>query len=294
MKPQERQLWRVLNASAITYLDLEVLFDGTAQPLAQVSLDGVPLNENDLAVNHILWTSHLAVPPGGRIEFVLKGPGEGVNAAFITRTVDTGPDGENDPERPLAKIVAGPDAPEPRLRLPASPHNPSQRTSEWLGDVKPVRTRKLYFSERPSDPKNPNSPTVFMITVEGQEPTPYDSRSSAPNIVAQQGDVEDWIIENRTRELHAFHIHQIHFLLVDWNGVPIDEPYLRDTVNVAYWSGRGPYPSVKLRMDFRDPNTVGTFPYHCHISRSRRWRHDGNDPRRRSLRKEKITPCPVS
>ena len=25
------------------------------------------------------------------------------------------------------------------------------------------------------------------------------------------------------------------------------------------------YPSVRLRMDFRDPNIVGTFVYHCHI-----------------------------
>jgi FtsP/CotA-like multicopper oxidase with cupredoxin domain len=25
------------------------------------------------------------------------------------------------------------------------------------------------------------------------------------------------------------------------------------------------YPAVRLRMDFRDPNTVGTFVYHCHL-----------------------------
>ncbi|HTW46469.1 MAG TPA: multicopper oxidase domain-containing protein, partial [Acidobacteriaceae bacterium] len=24
-------------------------------------------------------------------------------------------------------------------------------------------------------------------------------------------------------------------------------------------------PSVRIRMDFRDPNIVGIFPYHCHI-----------------------------
>ncbi|HKQ86437.1 MAG TPA: multicopper oxidase domain-containing protein, partial [Candidatus Acidoferrales bacterium] len=30
--------------------------------------------------------------------------------------------------------------------------------------------------------------------------------------------------------------------------------------------GKSPtYPSVRLRMDFRDPNTVGTFIYHCHL-----------------------------
>jgi len=78
--------------------------------------------------------------------------------------------------------------------------------------------------------------------------------------------VEDWIIENRSQELHAFHIHQIHFMLLDWNGVPINEPFLRDTVNVAYWDGNSPvYPSVKLRMDFRDPRITGTFVYHCHL-----------------------------
>jgi FtsP/CotA-like multicopper oxidase with cupredoxin domain len=81
-----------------------------------------------------------------------------------------------------------------------------------------------------------------------------------------QGDVEDWTIENRSQETHAFHIHQTHFLVLERHGVPVREPYIRDTVNVAFWDGFTPqYPSVKLRMDFRDPSIVGTFPYHCHI-----------------------------
>jgi len=33
---------------------------------------------------------------------------------------------------------------------------------------------------------------------------------------------------------------------------------------VPYWSGSGPYPSVKVRMDFRGPD-IGDFVYHCHI-----------------------------
>jgi FtsP/CotA-like multicopper oxidase with cupredoxin domain len=104
-----------------------------------------------------------------------------------------------------------------------------------------------------------------MLTVEGQKPAPYDPTSTIPNIIAQQGDVEDWIIENRTTELHAFHTHQLHFLLLQSNGAPVNEPYLRDTVSVDYWSGQGAYPSVKLRMDFRDPAIIGTFVYHCHL-----------------------------
>jgi hypothetical protein len=35
---------------------------------------------------------------------------------------------------------------------------------------------------------------------------------------------------------------------------------------VPYFNGRSlAYPSVQLRMDFRDPNIVGTFVYHCHL-----------------------------
>jgi FtsP/CotA-like multicopper oxidase with cupredoxin domain len=35
---------------------------------------------------------------------------------------------------------------------------------------------------------------------------------------------------------------------------------------VPFWDGvTVRYPSVKLRMDFRDPNVIGTFPYHCHL-----------------------------
>jgi len=48
--------------------------------------------------------------------------------------------------------------------------------------------------------------------------------------------------------------------------VPGDIPFLRDTVSVPFFDNHmTAYPSVRLRMDFRDPNTVGTFVYHCHL-----------------------------
>lgn len=266
MKPSERQLWRVLNASAITYLNLQVLLNGAAQRLGVVSLDGIPINENGMSGNRIIWESHVLLPPAGRVEFILKGPPQGADASFVTRSVDTGPAGENDPTRPLATIVATPDAAEPRRRLDVAPTPLPRPLNVWLGDEKPAVDRKLYFSEKAQDPNNPASPTTFFITVDGQNPAPFDPASPIPNITARQGTVEDWVVENRTRELHAFHIHQTHFILLEWNGVPVDEPFLRDTVNVAYWDGKSPqYPSVKLRVDFRDPKIVGTFLYHCHL-----------------------------
>jgi FtsP/CotA-like multicopper oxidase with cupredoxin domain len=266
MKPGERQLWRVLNASAITYLNLAVLFNRAPQMLGIVALDGVPINLNPGAETAIQWHDHIGLPPGARVEFIVDGPPPGVPSLFVTRTVDTGQGGENDPNRALASIIAATNAPEPRSSLPVNPAPLPPPAMAWLGSAIPTHVRKLYFSEKLEDPSNPNSATTFFITVDGQTPAPFDPSSSVPNIVVKQGDVEDWIIENRTTELHAFHIHQIHFQLLDWSGIPVNEPFLRDTVNVPFYNGRAlQYPSVRLRMDFRDPNTVGTFVYHCHL-----------------------------
>jgi FtsP/CotA-like multicopper oxidase with cupredoxin domain len=265
IRPGERQLWRVLNASALTYLNLAVLYNRSPQPLGIVAMDGVPIDENGRG-DSIIWQTHLGIPPGARVDFIVKGPPAGQTGLLVTRTVDTGPGGENDPNRALATIVASPDAPEPPSRLPQSAAPPPPPSQPWLGDVPPVRVRHLYFSEKLADPNDPTSAVEFYVTVDGQTPKMFDMNSNLPNIVAHQGTVEDWIIENRSSELHAFHIHQLHFLLLQYMERDVHENFLRDTVNVPYFNGRTlTYPSIRVRMDFRDPNTVGTFPYHCHL-----------------------------
>jgi FtsP/CotA-like multicopper oxidase with cupredoxin domain len=266
MRPRERQLWRVLNASAITYLNLALLIRGTPQPLGVVAMDGVPISFGGSPAPTMKWVDHIGMPPGARVEFIVDGPPLGVPGLLVTRTVDTGQGGDNDPNRALASIVAAEDAPEPQARLSSNPQPLPPVALPWVGNVAPVRVRKLYFSEKLQDPTDPASPTTFYITADGETPTPFDPNSNSPNIVVKQGDVEDWIIENRSTELHAFHVHQLHFQLLDWLGLPVNEPFLRDTVNIPYYNGRTlQYPSVRLRMDFRDPNSVGTFVYHCHL-----------------------------
>jgi hypothetical protein len=45
----------------------------------------------------------------------------------------------------------------------------------------------------------------------------------------------------------AFHIHQLHFILLDYLGAAVNEPFLRDMVNVPYYNGKTlVYPSVRL------------------------------------------------
>ena len=265
MRPGERQLWRVLNAASLTYLHLAFLVDGTAQSLGLVALDGVPIDLKGGDARHVATSDHLGIPPGGRAEFIVTAPSHGA-VTLVTRSVDTGASGENDPNRTLADVVLSADAPEPQDRMPPPGAPLPPRARAWLGDVAPVRVRKLYFSEAQADPDDPHSPVSYFITEQGKEPKPFDPAATEPDIVVHQGDVEDWIIENRTTELHAFHIHQLHFLLLNWFGLEVHEPFLRDTVNVPFYDPKmGSFPSVTLRMDFRDPDAVGTFVYHCHL-----------------------------
>jgi FtsP/CotA-like multicopper oxidase with cupredoxin domain len=265
----QQEFWRVVNASADTILDLQLLYDGAEQPLRIVALDGVPLGSQDgTRQGRIVTDTHMLLPPAARAEFIVTAPSHGVqNASFITRNINTGPDGDNDPIRTLATI-------EITNRLALLPLTPSPdkhwrlqspQRFEGLSDAEVTASRSLYFSELLSDPSDPNSPTNFFITVDGAAPTLFDP-NLPPAIVTHQGAVEDWIIQNRSLENHEFHIHQIHFLLLQRDGqnVPAEEQQFRDMVQVPFWSGSGPYPSVKVRMDFRGPD-VGDFVYHCHI-----------------------------
>lgn len=104
--------------------------------------------------------------------------------------------------------------------------------------------------------------------MEGQEPTVFDP-DNPPAIETSLGSVEDWIIENRSPETHVFHIHQLHFVQLEQNGAPVSSQaqQLMDEIIVPAWNGDPfqPFPSVKVRMDFRDPTALGLFVYHCHI-----------------------------
>jgi len=260
IKPGERQFWRLVNSAAVTILDLQLLYDRVEQPMAVIGLDGVPLGSQEgSGKGKSLTQMHLLIPPAGRAEFVITGPPADVHQArFVTRKVNTGPGGDPDPTRPLFDIIpseAGAAASDVTM-VPAVSGPPPQERFAGLANALSKTTRKLYFSENDK---------YFFITVDGERPRLFHM-DDPPAIVTTQGSTEEWIIENRSNENHEFHIHQIHFLLLERDGVPVppQEKQILDTVNIPFWSGTGPYPSVTLRMDFRGPD-VGDFVYHCHI-----------------------------
>ncbi len=249
----QKEFWRVLNASTNGFLALQVLSPGPQQ-LQVISLDGIPLSSpvNMTTIN---------VPPAGRVEFIVPALTANTTSFFATQGFNMGPIGDPMPPANLASIVVGAggdNAPHPAHSVPQP--KVAQRFS-GLASVTPTTTRSLYFSELNV---GTNGPGQFFITVAGQKPKLY-SASNPAAITTKVGAVEDWTVSNQTGEPHAFHIHQVHFLVMAINGAAVTNPYMVDTVTIPNWTGSGPYPNVTVRMDFRDPNIAGSFVYHCHI-----------------------------
>ncbi len=254
MKPGEKQFWRVANATLQAFLPLQVQVNGVAVPLEMIALDGYPLTQTRTQTT-------ILVPPAGRAEFIVQAPVSGT-AVFVTNTYDTGPTGNADIAFILGTVQTTTSNATASSQMPA-PTQPSGDDTKFRSfALQPATTqRKLYFSEEFG---GTNGPIQFYITVDGQKQKVFEPNEQ-PVITTKVGAIEDWTIENRALETHAFHMHQIHFRVLEVDGKPVTNSDLRDTIEVPFWEGTGAYHSVKVRMDFSDPNTAGTFLFHCHV-----------------------------
>jgi FtsP/CotA-like multicopper oxidase with cupredoxin domain len=263
VRPGQKEFWRVLNAAADTFFDLQLMYwtnpdTPVSQTMRVIAVDGSPVGPAFARERQ-----SLLLPPGARVEFIMETPAAGMQAQFLTRRYNNGPLGDSDTYRVLANLRSVNDAPLlpslPRAAAAPAPFN-------GLTLLHAAQERHLYFSEASPDAAHPKNNVSYFITIEGAEPKVFDMNFKTPDIVAKSGTVEDWVIENRATESHVFHIHQLHFQVLERDGRAVNESALRDTIDLPFWDGKSTtYPAVKLRMDFRDPNIVGTFLYHCHI-----------------------------
>jgi FtsP/CotA-like multicopper oxidase with cupredoxin domain len=258
MKPGAKEFWRVANACAQGFLALQLVYGDTAQSVSLVALDGVPLPAD-------LLLKTIELPPGGRAEFIVTAPPAGQDARLVQTQVDTGRTGFKNPPQWLARIITAADAQEPPPAPGAAPARLEkvalfEAGTKTLADLRATKTRSLYLAEATN---GTNGPTRFFLAVEGQTPAAFDP-SGPPAVTTRVGAVEDWIISNHTGDVHAFHMQHLHFLVLQGDGE--ESPELRDTVMVPAWDGIGPYPTVKLRMDFRDPRSAGVFEFQDQIS----------------------------
>jgi suppressor of ftsI len=236
--PGERQFWRLVNASADRYLDLQL--DGATFEI--VAMDGMPIALHD--PHHRTRTAdHVLLPPAGRLEAIVSGPAASTLRRLISRCVDTGPDGDPNPAMVLADIVPH----------SAAGSTPKSSESSLTPDLK---TPDLAAEEE--------APPRFIVTFTEDKNGFYINGTkfaldAAPMVRAKIGTFQHWRIVNASAELHPMHIHQVHFLAYAENDKPIANPVWLDTVNVPYGG------SVDVIMDFTDPVIKGMSVFHCHL-----------------------------
>lgn len=235
--PGERQFWRILNAAADRYLDVQV--DG--QPLEVIALDGMPLAYHEPGQRK-RWLNHFLLPPAGRIEAIVTGPPKDTVAALRTRCVDTGPDGDANPEMVLADIIPG-------RQIPVS--------------TDMVTTGRPVYKIAHVDRLEKSAPDFVATFTEDKNGFYINGRKfelqSEPMLQVKVGSYQHWRIVNATREIHPFHIHQVHFLLYAQDGQEVPNPAWLDTTNVPVGG------SIDLIMDFTDPIIRGLSLFHCHL-----------------------------
>lgn len=240
--PGEHQFWRIVNASPDRYVDLQV----DTEQLEIVALDGMPLAFHN-PEHRTEFANHILVPPAGRVEAIVTGPRAGTHASLRTLCFDTGRDGDANPAMVLADMV---DVAQPPLAVPATSVGSPQPVYQLLSP-------KLIA-------KVENSPSDFVVTftedkngfyINGKKYEPADAPMTAVDI----GAYHHWRVVNDTREVHPFHIHQVHFLPYAQNGRRLEGAEWVDTVNVPVGG------SVDLVMDFTDPIIRGVSLFHCHL-----------------------------
>jgi FtsP/CotA-like multicopper oxidase with cupredoxin domain len=274
------ELWRLVNAAANTYIRLHVAdIDGSglvrSVPIEVVGLDGVPFADKMGRPKAQTSADPIIVPPGGRIEFNvnLDVPAAQHRLVLRTEAMETGCAGDLMPARDLlaVRIDTPPlDAPSGRGSVP--PRTILQGIDDVRSGSPPARRRTFAFTEYQ---RANNSKTDFYITEVSRADAiiePYPMGGMPTSVVeVEPNSVEEWTILNFTHEVHNFHIHQLHFRVLESDDKFVEGRML-DTINVPValpdtnWSPDDPVMpgSVRLLMRF-NPNISGEFVFHCHI-----------------------------
>jgi suppressor of ftsI len=163
--------------------------------------------------------------------------------------VDTGPDGDLNPEMVLADLAPAGLDPIGSDPLPKQVHAIDERPPLYKRlDLERWKKTAPNFTVTFTEDKS-----GFYIN--GQKFAP----DASPMTSARVGTYQHWRIVNESAEHHPFQIHQVHFLAYAENGVLLPHSAWLDTVNVPY---RG---TVDVILDFTNPVIKGMSVFHCHL-----------------------------
>ena len=213
IQPGETQRWRILNASANNFFNLQL----ARHQLHQIATDGDPLPE-------LATVETLLLAPAERAEVLVQGGPAGI---YEFRSIAWAQDipSQAQPQFRVATMISGGEAIEPAT-LPTTLID-----REDLSTVPIDGQRTITFQENATAP-------VFAIDGKAFDEDRVDQ-------TVKLGSVEEWVLRNASPEWHPFHIHVNDFQVITVNGQPVPRNY-DDTIRLP------PHGEVVIRTWFTD------------------------------------------
>lgn len=270
MQPGQRQIFRLVNAAADSFIAPELVLSQngvqTVLPLEVFARDGVGLadasGKRHFGMFNVAQTP-LVIPPASRVEFVVHAPPVGATLYLQSAQVSPGCGGNAYPARRLLMITSAGTPVDPGASDDSDllKNTPSLRKYfSTLGTTATVH-RTFVFAEYPrpftygvtrwlSGPPTTadydSSQVDFYIPEVASDDgevdphkialRPFNAHGLAPQVVVhlhgQDSVTEEWLVENSTLEAHAFHMHQIHFRDITVDSTNPDLQPILDTVLV--------------------------------------------------------------
>jgi FtsP/CotA-like multicopper oxidase with cupredoxin domain len=282
------QLLRIANGTSDTGTRLQLRdANGHRRPLQVVGLDGVPVSgdmQHPLA-QYIAMKDLMTTSMSRTDILVTLDPG--TTLVLSTEHFCEGKDGFYQSHQDLLEIKAAPATAAASVALQSNPaviaDTPAGRLVAFAkANPSLVHKRALTFTEY-AFPKHKKTPPHFGYFItdttdpnfhEHQFSPAYVSGKAFPSnadVVVKRGSVEEWYLINAAMESHAFHIHQMAFVLEkSGEGIPLTVDTAFVPVGRLLPNRRDPnYPLIKpsitkLLLDFRNVPR-GTFVFHCHM-----------------------------
>jgi FtsP/CotA-like multicopper oxidase with cupredoxin domain len=252
MRPGEIQRWRLVNA---TYeLGIRLVWkriaasDTTPVVHMFIANDGLYLSKANP-------TSAVTFTSGARADVLVSAPIDDATYIVELQTLDRTMTVIE--TRIMATITRDGSPVEPAMSMPATLPKAIQAGS--IRDEEITGTRELVF--RIGDVSKVQSDSSAIMRTFTIDDSPFNH--DVVNITVQAGDVEEWTIRNDSRGYHPFHIHVNEFLVVEENGVRIEDPIWHDVLLLE------PLKTYKIRHRFGDYD--GKTVLHCHFLPHEDW-----------------------
>ncbi|MBD0319647.1 MAG: multicopper oxidase family protein [Gemmatimonadetes bacterium] len=238
------ELWRILNATGNTFLNLKL----TGYTFTALAFDGN-------AVAAPMRQDSLFVPPGGRVEAIVRGGAGPWSTTLVAAPFLKGP---ATPIKIADVRVVG-----------LSDKNSAQVGARDLAARSRVNTELADSIRRLATATEVDRFTLRFSF--GQGGALLNDSAYSPGRLdraVQAERVQEWTLVNETSAPHTFHIHQTDFLITSINGQDVEaDSVFFDNVSVGVHrnaSGTVVGDTVTVRFKFH-PVAVGPFVYHCHV-----------------------------